>query len=145
MEAISIRKEENYNYLGKKCIKFSTFRNGLLANLIRNYFEPKSDFYSSFTCNEILSLIFMFLLLIRVVRGLTFSYVDTRIFIYYGIPWHYLGGNHYHIEIMFLLWTLNYLVLYLYVIHSPTEHYKWLEIYEFLAGIIPRQRIGSYS
>jgi len=126
-------------------IEFSTFRNGFLAKWIHNYFELKTDFYSSFTNGEIFSLIFMFVLLIRIMRGLAFTSVDNQIFMYYGITWHYMGGNHFHIEIMVFLWTLNFLASSLSFIHSPTEYYKWLEIYGFLAGIIPHKKIGNNS
>jgi len=87
----------------------------------------------------------MFLILLRNVRGMTMSDVNDKTMMYLGILWAYLGGNHYHMEFLIFLWTLFFLVLYLYVIHSPTEHYRWLEIYGFLAGIVSHNKIGIYS
>jgi hypothetical protein len=46
-------------------------------------------------------------------------------------------------EVMFLLWTTNFIAFSLYVIHSPDKHYKWLELFAFLNGIIPHKRIGK--
>jgi hypothetical protein len=44
---------------------------------------------------------------------------------------------------MFLLWTTNIIAFNLYVINSPDKHYKWLELFAFLNGIIPHKRIGK--
>jgi len=137
-------KEQKEMFLDTNYIKFSTLKNGYFEEWIKNKFELKIDVHSKFTKNEIYSLIFMFLMLIRTMRAVTLEVdVDDTILMYFGSPWHYLNGNFTHMEAMFLLWTLNFLVSYLYVIHSPNKHYEWLEIYGFLAGIIPHKRIGS--
>jgi len=128
-----------------KFIQFSRFRNGLLARWICNCLKSKTRFDSSFTYNEILSFIFMFLILIRPMITLTVGDADKRLLMYYGYLWHYLGANRVHSEVIIFLWTLNFLALYLFVIHSPNKHYKWLGIYGFLAVIIPHRRIGIYS
>jgi len=133
-------------YLDKKYIKFSTLRNGFFEQWLKNKYQLKTDVHSKFTKIEIFSLIFMFFMLIRTITALTLEVdveVDDTPLIYIGSPWHYLSGNSFHMEVMFLLWTFNFLVLYLYVIHSPNEYYNWLEIYGFLAGIIPHQKIGN--
>jgi len=128
-----------------KYIKFSTLKNGFLMQWLKNRYEVKTDVHSNFTKFEIFSLIFMFSMQIRTIRALTSDVeVDDTILMYFGSTWHYLNGNIFHMETMFFLWTINFLVLHLYVIHSPTEQYNWLEIYAFLAGIIPHKRIGNY-
>jgi len=127
-----------------KFIQFSRFRNGFLAKWIYNCFKSKTGLISSFTYNEISILMFMFVILFRTTRILTSSSPDKRFLIFYGSLWHYMGGNRVHSEIMVFLWTLNFFVIYLFVIHCPNKHYKWLEIYVFLAQIIPHKRIGIY-
>jgi hypothetical protein len=62
---------------------------------------------------------------------------------YLGRPWHYWEVNYVHIEIMFLLWTTNWMTFNVFVIHSPEKHYKWLELFAFLNGLIPHIRIGK--
>jgi len=135
------QKEKHSDF---RYIQFTRFKNGLLAKWIHNYFESKINLYSNLAYHEMLSLIFMFLVLLRCIKAMTMS-ANTETMMYWGIPWVYLGGNLYHIEFTFFLWTVNYLVLYLYVIRSPTEHYKWLEIYGFLTGIVSHEAIGIYS
>ena len=142
MELKGKLKEERKKILDKKFIVFSTLNNGFIKQWIRNRFELKIDVHKRFTKLEIISFIFMSFILIRVIRALTMSNVNNTILMYYGSPWHLLSANAMHIEVMFLLWTLNYLALYLNVIHSPNDYYNWLDIFGFLAGIIPYKRIG---
>jgi hypothetical protein len=147
MEVISNEeKDSDQNFLGTTYIKFATLKNGFLKPWLKNKYQLKTDVHSKFTKFEIFSLIFIFLMLIRTIKVLTLEVdigQDDTLLMYFGSPWHHLSGNFSHMETMFFLWSLNFVALYLYVIHSPDEHYKWLEIYAFLAGIIPHQSIGN--
>jgi len=138
-------EEDNQTFLDTHYVKFSTLKNGFLEQWIKNRYKLEIAVHSKFTKSEFFGLIFMFFMLFRVMSALTLKVdaeVDDTLLIYYGSPWHHMSGNFTHMETMFLLWTLNFLTLYLYVVHSPDKHYEWLEIYGFLAGIIPHKRIG---
>ena len=137
-------KEEREKFLDTNYIVFSTFKNGFLKQWIHNRFELKQDVHKRFTKLEVFSLVFMSLMFIRIIRALTFTKVNDTILMYYGSSWHYMSANSDHVEFMFLLWSLNYLSLYFYVIHNPNDYYNWLNIYGFLGGIIPHKRIGIY-
>jgi hypothetical protein len=81
---------------------------------------------------------------VRIIISLSASDENNQLLIYLGIYWSYIDGNYVHIEVMFLLWTTNIIVFYLYVIHSPDKHNKWLELFAFLNEIISHKRIGKF-
>jgi hypothetical protein len=138
-----IFSEEKEVFLDTKYLKYSKFKNGYLEEWIHNKYELKFNIHSSFTYNEIYVLIFMFLISIRCIISLFTSDGNEELLMYLGRPWHYMGGNYVHLEVIFLMWTINCLTSNLYVIHSPDKHYKWLELFAFLNGIIPHKRIGK--
>jgi hypothetical protein len=137
-------KEEKETFLNTKYLKYSRFKNGYLEEWIRNKYDLKTDVHSSFAYNEIYVLIFMFLMCIRCIISLSTSDGNEEFLMYLGRPWHYVEGNYVHFEVFFLMWTINCMTSYLYVIHSPDKHYKWLELFAFLNGIILHKRIGKY-
>jgi len=136
-------EEENQLLLDTKFIEYSRFKNGYIRQWILNRYDLKIDVHSSFNSYEKFGLIFMFLTLIRVIKALTIDDLNDRIFMYFGSTWHYLSANYIHIEVTFLLWTTYFLILHIYVIDSPDQSYKWLEVYGFLTGIIHYKRIGN--
>ena len=136
-------KEKEEVFLDTKYLKYSRFKNGYLEQWIRNKYSLKINVHSSFTNNEIAGFIFMFLMYIRIIISLSTSDGNNELLMYLGRPWHYMEGNYVHIEVMFLLWTTNIIAFYLYVVHSPDKHYKWLELFAFLNGIIPHKRTGK--
>jgi hypothetical protein len=137
-------EEKEEVFLDTKYLKYSRFKNGYLEEWIRNKYDLKTDVHSSFTYNEIYVLILTFLLYIRCVISLSTSDGNEEFLMYLGRPWHYMGGNYVHSEVLFLLWTTNIIAFYLYVVHRPDKHYKWLELFAFLNGIIPNKRIGKF-
>jgi hypothetical protein len=143
MEIIFGEEKEEEIFLDTNYLKYSRFKNGYLEGWIRNKYDLKTKVHSSFTYNEISGLIFMFLIYIRTIISLSTSDGNEEIFMYLGRFWYNIEGNNFHIEVMFLLWITNYIIFYLYVIHSPDKHYKWLELFAFLNGIIPHKRIGK--
>jgi hypothetical protein len=126
----------------EKFIKFSSLRNGFLKKFINKH-EKKT---SRLEFNEVLNILFMFLLLMRTIISVTsISNEDYILLIYMGRLWHYLSANYIHNEVLFILWTLNFVCVYVFVIKSRTKYCKWIEIYAFLKGILPHQQIGKYS
>ncbi len=69
---------------------------------------------------------------------------NEELLMYLGRFWHIIQANYLHMEVMFFIWTTSTMASYLYVIHSPDKHYKWLELFAFLYGIIPHKRTGDY-
>jgi hypothetical protein len=143
MEIILGEEKEEEVFLDTKYLKYSRFKNGYLEEWIRNKYDLKTNIHSSFTKNEIKGLIFMFLMYIRIIISLSTSDDNNDVLMYLGRPWHYWEVNYVHIEIMFLLWTTYWMTFNVFVIHSPDKHYKWLELFAFLNGIIPHKRIGK--
>ncbi len=127
-----------------KYLKYSRFKTGYLEEWIHNKYDLKTDVHSSFTYNEIYILIFMFLFCIRCIISLSTSDGNEEFLMYLGRVWHHVEGNYVHMEVTFLMWTINIIALYLYFLHSPDKQYKWLELFAFLAGIIPHKRIGNF-
>ncbi len=130
-------------FLDTKYLKYSRLKNGYLEEWIRNKYDLKTNIHSRYTYNEISVLMLSFLFFIRCIISLLTSDENEKSLMYLGRPWHYIGGNCVHIEAIFLLWSTNIIAFYLYVIHSPDKHYKWLELFAFLNGIIPHKRIGK--
>jgi uncharacterized membrane protein YjdF len=126
-------KKENF-------IKFTGLRNGFLKKFINKH-EKKT---SRLEFNEVLNILFMFLLLLRTIISVTISNEDYTVLMYIGRGWHYVGANYVHNEVLFLLWTLHSICVYVFVINSPTNRYKWIEIFAFLKGFVPHQQIGKY-
>jgi hypothetical protein len=127
-----------------KYLKYLRFKTGYLEEWIHNKYDLKTDVHSSFTYNEIYILIFMFLFCIRFIISLSTSDGNEEFLMYLGRAWHYIEGNYVHIEVTFLMLTINIIAFYLYVLHSPDKQYKWLQLFAFLAGIIPHKRIGKF-
>jgi hypothetical protein len=144
MDIIFSEEKKEETFLNTKYLKYSRFKNGYLEEWIRNRYDLKTDVHSSFAYNEIYVLIFMFLMCIRCIISLSTSDGNEEFLMYLGRPWNYVEGNYVHFEVFFLMWTINCMTSYLYVIHSPDKHYKWLELFAFLNGIIPHKRIGKY-
>jgi hypothetical protein len=140
---IILSEEKEEVFLDTKYLKYSRFKNGYLEKWIRNKYYLKTDVHSSFSRNETLSLIFMFLMYIRIMISLSNNDENEELLMYLGRQWRYMEANYIHVEIMLLLWTTNIIAFNLYVIHSPDKHYKWLELFAFLNGIIPHKRIGK--
>jgi hypothetical protein len=135
----------NYNTCKKeKFIKFSSLRNGFLKNFIDKHHERQVKKSSRFEFKEICVLLLLSLLFLRTSKSITISDDDYTLLMYIGRPWHHLGANYIHNESLFLLWILNFICIYIFVINSPTKYYKWIEIYAFLNGILPHQQIGKY-
>jgi hypothetical protein len=129
--------------INQKFIKFSSLRNGFLKKFINKYQEKKT---SRLEFNEVLIILFMFLILLRTIISVTtVSNEDYTVLIYMGRFWHYWSDDYIHNEVLFILWTLNFICVYVFVIKSPTKYSKWIEIYAFLNGIVPHQQIGKYS
>jgi hypothetical protein len=138
-------KFSNYKTSKKeKFLKYSYLRNGFLKNFIRKHYERKNEKTPGFEINELIVPLFMCLLLVRTFISITISDGDYTLLMYIGRPWHLVGAYYAHNEILFLLWTLNFICVYVFVIKSPTKHYKWIETFAFLNGILPHQQIGNY-
>jgi hypothetical protein len=86
-------KEEEEVFLDTKYLKYSRFKNGYLEQWIRNKYDLKTDFHSSFAYNENYVLIFMFLIYIRCIISLFNSDGNEEFLMYLGRPWHYVGGK----------------------------------------------------
>jgi hypothetical protein len=125
-------------------IIFSSLRNGFLKKFIHKHHKSQAKKTSEYELIEISSLLLMSVLLLRTVKSITISDNDYTLLMYIGRPWHYLGANYLHNDGLFILWTLNFICLYVFVIQSPTNQYRWIEIYAFLNGILPHQQIGKY-
>lgn len=130
-------KKENF-------IKYSYSRNGILKNFIRNYNERKSGKTPGFELNQKIYLLFLFLILLRTFKSITVSDEDFTLLMRIGRPWHLLGTNYIHNEVMIIIWTLFSISVYIFVINSPINHYKWIEIYAFLNGVLTHQQIGKH-
>jgi len=100
--------EENEEvFLDTKYLKYSRFKNGYLEEWIRNKYDLKTNVHSSFTYNQILSIIFIFLMYIRIIVSLSTSDENKELLMYLGRQWSYIEANYVHVEVMFLLWTTN--------------------------------------
>ncbi len=130
-------KSENF-------IKFSSLRNGFLKKFIYKHHENQVKNYSSFDFIEMSNLLLMCLLLLRLLYSVTISDEDYILLIYIGRNWHLLDANYIHNETLFILWTLNFICIIVFVIQSPTKQYTWIEVYAFLKGILPHEKIGNY-
>jgi hypothetical protein len=138
-------KFSNYNNSHKeKFIKYSYLRNGFLKNFIRKRNERKNKKSLGLDRKEIFDLLFMSLFLTRTLISITISDDNYTALMYIGRSWHLLGANFMQNEVLCILWTLNFICVYVFVINSQTKQYKWLEVYEFLNGFLPYEEIGKY-
>jgi hypothetical protein len=128
----------------EKFIKFSSLRNGFLKEFIQKHHERQDEKTSKIEFKEISLLLFMCLLLVRTLISVTISDDNYSLLIYIGRFWHLLDANYIHNEVLLILWTLDFISIYVFLIESPTKYYKWIEIYAFLNGILPHQQIGKY-
>jgi len=137
-----LEANKNESTSNKKFINFSELRNGYLKRWIRDYLHSKIDIKASLNLKEILSLIFMIAIVIRIMKMITVTDSESKILIYLGSPWNRLGGNNVYIETLFLLWSINFILFYLFVIKSDCKQYKWLQIFQFLSGSVSYNKIG---
>jgi hypothetical protein len=143
MEMFSeIELGEDSNISDENHIIYSELKHGYLKRWIQEYSERGKNKKMSFRVEEKISLTFMIAIVVRILKIMTITDLKDRILVYLCSPWNYLGGNNSYIETIFLLWTINFIAFNLYVIYSKRKHYKWLEIFEFLAEIISYKDIG---
>jgi hypothetical protein len=133
---------EDNNRNNEIFIQFSRLRNGLINELLDEHYKKNVENSYKFKIYRIFELIFMSLMLIRILISIQLSDDDYRL-VYIGRTWHYMGVNHLHFEVPLLFWTLLFIGVYGFVIRSPTQYYKWLEIFEFLNGNKPNEQIGK--
>jgi hypothetical protein len=133
---------EDKNISDENHIVYSKLKHGYLKRWIQEYSEREKNKKMSFSNEEKISLMFMISIVVRILKILTITDIKDRILVYLCSPWNYLGGNNSYIETIFLLWTIDFIAFNLFVIYCKRKHYKWLEIFEFLAGIISYKDIG---
>jgi len=125
-------------------IKFSGLRNGFLNKLIDVHHERQDKKTTRLEFYEILNIVFMFIILVRTFISIATSDEDPNFLMYMGRSWHLLGAHYVNGEILFILWTLNFIGIYIFVIQSPTKIYKWIEVYAFLKGVLSCEQIGKH-
>jgi hypothetical protein len=128
----------------EKFIKFTNLKNGFLKDFIDKHHKRHVKKASIYGFKEISYLLFMCSLLLRNIISVFISDGNYTVLMFIGRIWHYLGANYIHNEVLFILWSLNFICVYVFVIQSPTKQYKWIEIYAFLNGILSHQQIGKY-
>jgi hypothetical protein len=133
---------EDRNVCDENHIIYSKLKHAYLRHWIQECSERAKNKKMSFSNEEKISLMFMIAIVVRSLKILKITDLKDRILVYLGSPWSYLGGNNSYIETIFLLWTINFIAINLFVIYSKRKLYKWLEIFEFLAGIISHKDIG---
>ncbi len=127
----------------EKYVIYSALKHGYLKRWIEEYSERVKNNKMSFSNKDKICLMFAIALVIRTLKIIPITDLKDRILVYLGSPWNYLGENNSYIETLLLLWTIYFIAFDLFVIYSKRKHYKWLEIFEFLAGIIPYKDIGK--
>jgi len=132
---------EDNNRNNEIFIQFSRLKNGLINELLDEHYKKNVENSYKFKIYRIFELIFMSLMLIRILISIQLSDDDYTL-VYIGRTWHYIGVNHLQFEVPLLFWTLLFIGVYGFVIRSPTQHYKWLEIFEFLNGNKLYEQIG---
>jgi hypothetical protein len=133
---------EDSNISDENHIIYSELKHGYLKRWIQEYSERGKNKKMSFRVEEKISLMFMIAIVVRILKIITITDMKDRTLVYLGSPWNYLGGNNSYIENILLLWTVYSIAFNLFVICSKRKHFKWLEIFEFLAGIISYKDIG---
>jgi hypothetical protein len=134
--------DEDTNISSEDHIIYSKLKHGYLKRWIQEYSERVKNKKMSIRVEGKISLMFMIAIVIRILKIMTITDLNDRILVYLCSPWNYLGGNNSYMETIFLLWTINFIAFNLFVIYSKRKLYKWLEIFEFLAGVIPYKDIG---
>jgi hypothetical protein len=133
---------EDTNISDENHIIYSELKHGYLKRWIQEHSERRKNKKMSLRNEQKISLMLMIAILVRILKIMTINDMKDRILVYLGSAWNYLGGNNSYIETIFLLWTINFIAFNLFVIRSKRKHYEWLEIFEFLAGIISYKDIG---
>jgi len=126
-----------------KPISLSKLSSGFLKRWIQSHYKRESRVISIFNFVEMIRLIFTICYQIRVIKMLTIVDDSDRLLIYFGSPFHFLGGNRFHNEFLFILWNINNILTHIFVIHSRTQQYEWLEIFAFLGGYTKFSNIGN--
>jgi hypothetical protein len=127
----------------EKFIKFTNLKNGFLNDFIDKHHKRQAKKASIYGFKEISYLLFMSSLLLRNIICIFISDGNYTVHMFIGRVWHLLGANYIQNEVLCLLWNLNLICVYVFVIQSPTNQYKWIEIYAFLNGILSHQQIGK--
>jgi len=126
-----------------KFFNFSKVVNGFLKEWIESHYSQKRTVQSIFSLKQTLRLVFMSMCLIRSIKLIIITDNNNKLLIYFGSPFQYLGGNRFHNEFLLILWDINFILTHIFVIHSKTKQYKWLEIFAFLSGFLPFAKIGK--
>jgi len=134
--------EKSEILLSRSFMKYSKYKNGYLKKWIEAHYDQRETNKKNFDYKELYYLVFMIIFLFRIIKVLPIIDNNNKIVVYFGSPWHYLGGNRFHNELSFLLWTINFIALYLFLHNCQSEQYKWLEIFAFLSGLICHEKIG---
>ncbi len=128
--------------LDTNIIDYSYWKNGFLKNYIRNRFFDENNPKSKSSKTETITIVFMILSVLRIIKMIRIDDQNNRLLVYFGSSWHYLGGNHFYIETVLGLWALYAIAFHIFLNNSRNKHYEWLEIFEFLNGIISYDIIG---
>jgi len=123
-------------------IDYSYWKNGFLKNYILCHINNKNNTKSKSSKKEIIIIVFMTLSVLRIMKMIRIDDQNNRLLVYFGSPWHYLGGNNLYVETLLGFWALNTISFHLFLDYSRNKHFEWLEIFEFLAGIISYHKIG---
>ncbi len=135
---------KNTTNKNEKFIKFKNLKNGFLKDFIDKHHKRQVKKASLYGFKEISYLLFMSSLLLRLLYSVTISDDNYTVLMFIGRVWHLLGANYKQNEVLFILWNVNLICVYVFVIQSPTKQYKWIEVYAFLNGILSHQQIGKY-
>jgi hypothetical protein len=107
-------------------IDYSYWKNGFLKNYIRNRVFNENNHKT-----EIIIIVFIILSALRIMKMNRINDQNNRLLVYFGSPWHYLGGNHFFIETVLGLWALYAIAFHSFLNNSRNKHFEWLEIFEF--------------
>ncbi len=124
-------------------INYSYWKNGFLKNYILYRINNENNTKSKSSKKEIIIIVFLMLNVLRIMKMIRIDDQNNRLLVYFGSPWHYLGGNHFYVETLAGFWTLNAIAFHLFLDYSRNKHFEWLEIFEFLVGIISYNKIGN--
>jgi hypothetical protein len=109
---------------------FSTIGTGFLKLWIQKYCETSEKTLRKKYYRFILLFISVFV--IRISRVLTINQYDDRILIYLGSFAPLLRGPLKYYEFLFLLWSLNFIEFYFFLLNCNRNQYSWLELFRFL-------------
>jgi hypothetical protein len=128
--------------LDTNSIDYSYWKNGFLKNYILCRNNDENSPKSKSSKKETIIIVFLILSVLRIIKMIRIDDQNNRLLIYFGSPWHYLGGTNLYVEIIMLLWALYAIAFHSFLNNSQNKHYEWLEIFEFLNGIISYEKIG---